>query len=66
LGIPLYDLTTNRENKAIKGLAKIKGFTITVPINELLKKIFFNGQGAPWEVKGHKGGPWWQNGVASF
>jgi hypothetical protein len=28
--------------------------------------IFFKGQGAPWEVKGHKGAPWWQKGAAPF
>jgi hypothetical protein len=28
--------------------------------------IFFKEQGAPWEVKGHKGAPWWQKGVAPF
>jgi hypothetical protein len=26
----------------------------------------FEGQGAPWEVKGHKGAPWWQKGAAPF
>jgi hypothetical protein len=28
--------------------------------------IYFKGQGAPWEAKGHKGTPWRQKGVASF
>jgi hypothetical protein len=23
-------------------------------------QFFFKGQGAPWEVKWHKGVPWWQ------
>jgi hypothetical protein len=27
---------------------------------------FFKGQGAPWEVKGHKGTPWCQKGAAPF
>jgi hypothetical protein len=22
--------------------------------------FFLKGQGAPWEVKGHKGAPWWR------
>jgi hypothetical protein len=26
--------------------------------------LFFKGQGAPWEVKGHKGAPWCQKGAA--
>jgi hypothetical protein len=26
----------------------------------------FKGQGAPWEVKGHKDAPWWQKGAAPF
>jgi hypothetical protein len=29
-----------------------------LPIKKL-KKIVFKGQGAPWEVKGHKGASWW-------
>jgi hypothetical protein len=28
--------------------------------------IFYKGQGAPWEVEGHKGALWWQKGVAPF
>jgi hypothetical protein len=31
--------------------------------------VFFKGQGAPWEVKGHKGAPWhswWRQGTAPF
>jgi hypothetical protein len=28
------------------------------------KKNFFKGNGAPWEIKGHKGAPWWQKGAA--
>jgi hypothetical protein len=28
--------------------------------------FFFMGQGAPWEVKGHKGAPWCQKGTAHF
>jgi hypothetical protein len=31
-----------------------------------LKNFFFKGQGAPWELKGHKGAPWWQKGAAPF
>jgi hypothetical protein len=27
---------------------------------------FFKGQGTPWEVKGHKGAPWWWQGAAPF
>jgi hypothetical protein len=41
-----------------------------------LNNSFFRGQGAPWEVKGHKGAPWevkghkgapwWQKGAVPF
>jgi hypothetical protein len=38
-------------------------------LNKLLLFIIFfkgQGQGTPWEVKGHKGAPWWQKGTAPF
>jgi hypothetical protein len=33
-----------------------------LPINLKNNNFFFKGQGAPWEVKEHKGTPWCQKG----
>jgi hypothetical protein len=35
-------------------------------INYGTNKNVFKEQGDPWEVKGHKGAPWWRQGVAPY